>query len=74
MIEATITNGKFKGKYVLIPLIPSIPTDLPSTFKRLQFSVHLTFKMTVKAQEQLMCVVRLNLENPYFSHNQLYID
>jgi len=39
IIEATISNGKFKGKYVLLPRIPMILTDMPFEFKRLQFPV-----------------------------------
>ncbi|UYV64168.1 hypothetical protein LAZ67_2006908 [Cordylochernes scorpioides] len=37
VIETTIISGKYKGEDVLIPRIPMIPTDLPFTFKRLQF-------------------------------------
>ncbi|UYV66363.1 hypothetical protein LAZ67_4001469, partial [Cordylochernes scorpioides] len=37
VIETTIISGKCKGEDVLIPRIPMIPTDLPFTFKRLQF-------------------------------------
>ncbi|XP_067125077.1 uncharacterized protein [Centruroides vittatus] len=34
VIKATILNGKFKGKNVLLPPIPMIPTDMPFEFKR----------------------------------------
>jgi hypothetical protein len=52
IIEATILNGKFKGENVLLPRIPTIPTDVPVKFKRLQFSVRLAFAMTInKAQD-----------------------
>jgi ATP-dependent DNA helicase PIF1 len=37
--EATILNGKFKGKYVLLPRILMIPTDMFFDIKRLQFSM-----------------------------------
>ncbi|XP_054711282.1 uncharacterized protein LOC129220874 [Uloborus diversus] len=68
-IEATIINGKCKGEDVLIPRIPMIPTDLPFTFKRLQFPVRLAFAITInKAQGQSLRVAGLHLANPCFSH------
>jgi ATP-dependent DNA helicase PIF1 len=74
VIEATIINNKYKGEDVLIPRIPMIPDDLPFTFKRLQFPVRLAFAMTInKAQGQSLQVAGLNLENPCFSHGQLYV-
>ena len=74
VIEATIISGKCKGEDVLIPRIPMIPTDLPFTFKRLQFPVRLAFAMTInKSQGQSLKVAGLNLENPCFSHGQLYV-
>ncbi|GFW06033.1 ATP-dependent DNA helicase [Trichonephila clavipes] len=74
VIEATILTGKFKGEDVLLPRIPMIPTDMPFEFKRLQFPVRLAFAMTInKAQGQSLQVCGLNLENPCFSHGQLYV-
>ncbi|GFS85126.1 ATP-dependent DNA helicase PIF6 [Trichonephila clavipes] len=73
VIEATILTGKFKGEDVLWPHIPMIPTDMPFEFKRLQFPVRLSFAMTInKAHGQSLQVCGLNLENPCFSHGQLY--
>ncbi|XP_074096810.1 ATP-dependent DNA helicase pif1-like [Cotesia typhae] len=73
LIKATIIIGKFKGD-VLIPRIPMIPTDLPFTFKRLQFPIRLAFAMTInKAQGQSLQVTGLNLSSPCFSHGQLYV-
>ncbi|GBP76649.1 hypothetical protein EVAR_51134_1 [Eumeta japonica] len=75
VIEATILTGKFKGEDVLLPRIPIIPTDRPFEFKRLQFLVRLAFAMTInKTQRQSLQVSLLNLENPCFSHGQLYVD
>ncbi|GFT23505.1 ATP-dependent DNA helicase [Trichonephila clavipes] len=74
VIEATILTGKFKGEDVLLPRILMIPTDMPFEFKRLQFPVRLAFAMTInKAQGQSVQVCGLNLENPCFSHGQLYV-
>ncbi|XP_063931200.1 uncharacterized protein LOC135143251 [Zophobas morio] len=61
-------------KIKLIPRIPMVPTDLPFTFKRLQFPVRLAFAMAInKAQGQSLRVAGLNLGNPCFSHGQLYV-
>ncbi|GFX62032.1 ATP-dependent DNA helicase [Trichonephila clavipes] len=74
VIEATILTGKFKGEDVLLPRIPMIPTDMPFEFKRLQFPVRLAFAMTInKEQGQSLQVCGLNLDNPCFSHGQLYV-
>lgn len=74
IIEATILKGKFKGEDVIIPRIPMIPPDLPFNFKRLQFPIRLAFGMTInKAQGQSMGVCGIFLENPVFSHGQLYV-
>jgi ATP-dependent DNA helicase PIF1 len=51
-----------------------IPTDVPFEFKRLQFPVRLAFAMAFnKAQGQSLQVCGLKLENPCFSHGQLYV-
>lgn len=74
IIECTILTGKYRGEDVLLPRIPMMPTDLPFEFKRLQFPVRLAFAMTInKAQGQSLQVCGLNLENPCFSHGQLYV-
>lgn len=74
VIEATIISGKSKGEDVLIPRIPMVPTDFPFNFKRIQFPVRLAFAITInKAQGQSLRVAGLNLENPCFSHGQLYV-
>lgn len=74
VIEATILSGKFKGENVLIPRIPLIPTEQPIEFKRLQFPVRLAFVKTInKAQGQTMKTCGVDLEDPCFSHGQLYV-
>jgi hypothetical protein len=74
LIEATIMTGFGKGEDVFIPRIPLIPTDLPFDFKRLQFPVRLAFAMSInKAQGQSLKVAGIHLEEPCFSHGQLYV-
>lgn len=74
VIDTTILNGKLKGDDVLLPRIAMIPTNIPFEFKRLQFSVRLAFTLTInKAQGQSLQVCGLDLENPCFSHGQLYV-
>ena len=74
IIEATIINGMYVGTIVAIPRIPMIPTDVPFSFKRLQFPLRLSFAMSInKSQGQSLKVVGLHLEKPCFSHGQLYV-
>ena len=68
--------GTAAGEDVFIPRIPLVPSDsnMPFDFKRLQFPVRLGFTMSInKAQGQSLCVVGINLEEPCFSHGQLYV-
>ncbi|XP_025207735.1 uncharacterized protein LOC112603412 [Melanaphis sacchari] len=74
ILETTILSGKFKGKVVLLPRIPMIPSDSTIPFKRLQFPIRLAFAMSInKSQGQTMSICGLDLENPCFSHGQLYV-
>lgn len=74
ILEATILSEKFKGKVVLLPRIPMIPSDSTIPFKRLQFPIRLAFAMSInKSQGQTMSICGLDLENPCFSHGQLYV-
>ncbi|KAL4091027.1 hypothetical protein QTP88_025769 [Uroleucon formosanum] len=74
ILEATILSGKFKGKVVLLPRIPMIPSDSTIPFKRLQFPIRLASAMSInKSQGQTMSICGLDLENPCFSHGQLYV-
>jgi ATP-dependent DNA helicase PIF1 len=73
-IETTILTGCAKGKDVFITQIPLIPTDLPLDFKRIQFPVRLVFAMSInKAQGQSLKIVGIHLQNPCFSHGQIYV-
>ena len=74
VIEATILTGCGMGEDVFILRIPIIPTDMPFEFKRLQFPIKLSFAMSInKAQGQTLKVAGLQLQEPCFSHGQLYV-
>ncbi|GFX10943.1 ATP-dependent DNA helicase [Trichonephila clavipes] len=50
-----------------------IPSDSTIPFKGLQFPIRLAFAMSInKSQGQTMSICGLDLENPCFSHGQLY--
>ncbi|XP_072379547.1 ATP-dependent DNA helicase PIF1-like [Diabrotica undecimpunctata] len=73
ILEATILAGKFKGKVVLLPRIPMIPSDSTISFKRLQFPIRLAFAMSInKSQGQTMSICGLDLENPCFVPLRLF--
>ena len=74
IIEATILNGKYEGEGTLFPRIPLIPNDVLFHFMRLLFPVRLAFTMSInRSQGQSLSVCGINLENPCFSHGQLYV-
>ncbi|XP_070203407.1 uncharacterized protein [Littorina saxatilis] len=74
VIEATVMTGHAAGQDVFIPRVPVIPSDLPFTFKRLQFPLCQSFAITInKAQGQTLKVAGLNLPTPCFAHGQLYV-
>ncbi|GFU84825.1 ATP-dependent DNA helicase [Trichonephila clavipes] len=51
-----------------------IPSDSLIPFRRLQLPVRLAFAMAIsKSEGQTMKIHGLNLENPCFSHGQLYV-
>ena len=74
VITASVLTGPAKGKEVMIPRIPMVPTDSPVQFRRLQFPVKLAFVMSInKAQGQTIKIVGGDLRNPCFSHGQFYV-
>ncbi|XP_043209780.1 uncharacterized protein LOC122374838 [Amphibalanus amphitrite] len=76
LMEATIACGKNAGRQVLIPRLPLQPPDdaFPFRWERHQFPVRPGFAMTVnKAQGQTLGRVAVFLEEPVFSHGQLYV-
>ncbi|GBL89733.1 hypothetical protein AVEN_66457-1 [Araneus ventricosus] len=64
--------GSANGETYFIPRIPLIPSDsnMPFKFKRKQFPVRMTIN---KAQGQTFEKICLMLNNPVFSHGQLYV-
>jgi ATP-dependent DNA helicase PIF1 len=77
ILDAEIVNGAHARDRVFIPRIPlSLSEDLslPFKFKRKQFSVRLSFAMTInKAQDQTLPIVGIYLLKLVFSHGQLYV-
>lgn len=74
VIVAIVLTGPAVGQTVLIPRIPMIPTDLPFSFKRIQFPVKVSFAVTInKAQGQTFKQVGIDLREYCFSHGQLYV-
>uniref|UniRef100_A0A8I6YMD2 ATP-dependent DNA helicase n=1 Tax=Hordeum vulgare subsp. vulgare TaxID=112509 RepID=A0A8I6YMD2_HORVV len=76
-IDAEIMIGQHAGRRVFLPRIPLCPSDndmFPFKFKRKQFSLRLSFAMTInKVQGQTIPIVGVYLPNPVFSHGQLYV-
>ncbi|UYV81931.1 hypothetical protein LAZ67_21000181 [Cordylochernes scorpioides] len=76
VVEATILTGCFQNEEVFIPRIPLIHDDKhsPLHFKRLQFPIRVSFAMSInKAQGQSLKIAGIDLEQPCFSHGQLYV-
>ena len=66
--------GPAVGEIALIHRMPMISTDLPFQFKRLQFSIKVSFTITInKAQGQIFQYVGIDLRVDSFSHRQLYV-
>ena len=75
-ITAEILSECNRGDVVNIPRIDIAPSDvqLPFTLKRRQFPVIPAFAVTInKSQGQTYDIVGIQLNEPVFSHGQLYV-
>ena len=64
----------FSSQTVLVPCIKLISADLAFKLCHLQFSVPLSFSMTInKSQGQTFELVGVDLRHPVFTHGQLYV-
>lgn len=58
----------------MIPRIPTIPTDVPFKYKRLQFPIKLAFAITInRCQGQTLKIIGIDLQENVFTHGQLYV-
>jgi hypothetical protein len=77
VVECEILTGKHAGRTVFIPRMPMAPSstaELPFEFQRTQFPLRLAFAITInKSQGQTLGCVGLVLDDPVFSHGQLYV-
>ena len=76
VLHCKILTGTHAEQEVLIPKLKLAPSDanLPFTLQRTQFPVRLSYSMTInKSQGQTFDHVGLFLQEPVFSHGQLYV-
>ena len=75
-LDVEIAIGKNKGKRYYIPKLMITPTDTdyPIEITRVQFPIRSAFAMTInKAQGSTMKKVGIYVNDPVFSHGQLYV-
>ena len=75
-LDVEIALGKHKGKRFFIPKLSITPSDLdyPIELKRVQFPIRSAFSMTInKAQGSTLKKVGIYLNDPVFTHGQLYV-
>jgi len=73
-MEAVILTRQAKGEIAFIPRIPMISTDLPFSFKWLQFFFKVSFAIMInKAQGQTFRYIGVDLRSECFLHGLLYV-
>ena len=76
VLHCKILTGSHIGQEVLIPKLKLAPSDanLPFVLQRIQFPIRLAYSITIiKSQGQTFDHVGIFLEEPVFSHGQLYV-
>ena len=76
LLQCKIASGHHQGKDVLIPRIElsAKDGDFPFAWRRRQFPVRAAFAMTInKSQGQTLKQVGVWLDDPTFTHGQLYV-
>jgi len=76
LIEAKVSVGPYKNEIILIPRIPTVPSDynIPIPFKCVQFPVKLYFAITIsKSQGHTFACCGVDLSMPVFTHGMLYV-
>merc|ERR1712094_161802 len=76
VLDVRVLSGPSAGRRILLPRIPfrSSPAELPFTLRRRQFPVRLAWAMSLhKAQGQTLKRCGVLLQNPVFTHGQLYV-
>lgn len=76
IIQVKVLTGKSSGNIMFIPQIDftSDSVEMPFVIKRRQFPIRLGYASTIhKCQGQSFNYVGVSLENPVFSHGQLYV-
>ena len=75
-MNVEVAIGKQKGKRFFIPKLAITLSDLdyPIDIKRVQFPIRSAFAMTInKAQGATLKKIGIYLNDPVFSHGQLYV-
>ena len=76
VIDATVATGVHVGQRIMIPRIPTCPSEsiFPFKMQRRQFPLRRCFAMTAnKAQGQGLNKIGIYLKKQFFSHGQLYV-